>query len=264
MEDEIELIKNQYKQLFCQLLTKTSLKNVEKNNNNFTGDNTFTSIPNVIINNIKRPLLIANTENIKENFTITIVNKKLLIYPLMFNYIIKIVQYNIILDFTNYQLLNNTSYEFNFTITGLFFVDSIINLNGNDYSIININNGNGNNLIKQKVNIDVDNNGNMIIYSNSYSYTTGIIQPNNITINSNSDSLINVESSNNNINLFNFINYSSSNNNNLSQALCNGSGKMIDQTSNSLLIKCKVESTIAGININDNYYIQMYKVEEII
>lgn len=67
----------------------------------------------------------------------------------------------------------------------MFYIVNAVNLEDINYLIPNINNGNGINLVKQTINIDVDDQMNISIYNNSYSYTSGIQQSNCLNLNPN-------------------------------------------------------------------------------
>lgn len=259
--DRISKSIDEFSRKFIQLEIKVNKIKFHEKDNLFTGNNTFTKIPTILENDIKKPLLTDRNSN-----KVGIINNDILVMDnLTYHYIINNLENDFNIDFSSFIFKNNSSYIFKFTINGLYFILSCINLNGNNYDLMNINLGNGTNLIKQTINIDIDNYGNVLICSNSFSYSLGIKQniSGSLLDEPNSNSLIKIKSDNPSSNLFSFTKYSESDMNDVSQGLCTCDSKIIDTTSNSLLIKCKVDSKIAGIQISDTYYIPMYKVESI-
>jgi len=84
-----------------------------------------------------------------------------------------------------------------------------------------------------------------------------------IDSNSNQDSLIEITNTGSKTkNLFSFIDVSSSNSNNSKYTITTQKDKTIYQDNSGLLLKCEVDSLVAGNKVCGNYYIPMYKVKE--
>ena len=239
--------------------TKTTLAEIQANNNTWTGQNNFLQPPEY--NGV--PLLTSNN-NI---YTVTLTSNYLLILQNFQAYILKNASGNIILDFSNITFNNSTTYTYKFTTYGIYYAISCINMKNGTHEVLNIYTGIGTDLVKQTVNIDIDNIGNIVVTSESYNFNLANPQPqpeidvnSGIAITNVGDSAIEIMGSNPTSNLFYFDNYGPSTGNSLDQTLCTGDGKTILSDSTQLLIKCNVTSLVDGVNINGNYYIPMYQV----
>lgn len=261
-----------------QISTKTTLRRVQRENNNFTGTNTFVINPLISGSNSK---LISEDEaddkyqQLGQSLKPTTLETSTLTMVSGFHcYSVNSASSNITLDFSNFPLENNKKYDLEFKIVGSYYITSCTNtyVDGTliSCSLFNLNRGTGTGVVYQKITLFVETSS-ITILSNSYSYFLNGLSNNSREFNEikldnrlteeESDSMMEVSSTTNGKYLFEFKNFGNSEVDDEINSISTIGTKTVDQGSSSLLLRCKVQSTIGGVDIDGIYHIPMYRVE---
>lgn len=265
------------------IFRKTTLSKVAKANLDFTGNISFTSHPT--INGV--PILTStDIETVIYNNSTQTITNSLSIINGIYEYIITSNSLFDI-DFSNFVFSESKNYSFRLLIisnTDLFYGNTVSGITVNSVpklsSFQNIHSGTGVNYIIQNITVTVDSSSNVIVLSNTTSYSTtesnnkiktdGITIENNLDI-SESDSMIVLKTDEDNgtgttqstsKSLFDLSEFSVVSNDSINNTVCTGQSKTIFFDESTLLIKCKIPASIAGMSTDQYYYLPLLKVVE--
>lgn len=263
--------------------SKTTLSKVQKYDLKLIGDISFTKNPTINGDKILTEEAALVTET--KTKTIDIGSGPLTISADYSKYIISAAD-NFNVDFEAYVFENDKTYSFYFVVkpssANIYFGNTFSNVGGTVASadIINSNKGIGTDYIVQEITISVDDTGNKTVLSTTIAYSNDNLENENafnkLTVNNNltvleSDSMMQLKSTAVDINtlnpddtrsMFDLTEFSVVTSDSLSNPVSSGNGKTIQLDESTLLIKCKVPTSICGLTTSGYYYLPLLKVTE--